>query len=102
LRASPERGTALELETGGRLRRLSARIERVVGGPATCVEGAVRMGLEFDGAPRSGFPVELGSGAKPLALELPLAGVSRVRIQLDLAGASETCGWIVLRELQLE
>jgi hypothetical protein len=25
-----------------------------------------------------------------------------VRIQLDLAGASEACGWIVLRELELE
>ena len=85
-----------------RFQRFRARVERVVEGPSTCVDGGVRLGIELDDAPQPGWPVELRAGAAPAPVVLALAGVHRLKLHLDLAGASEKCGWIVLRDVELE
>ena len=102
LRASPDGGTTFDLEVSQRFQRIRARVERVVEGPSTCVDGGVRLGIELDDAPQPGWPVELRAGAAPAPVVLALAGVHRLKLHLDLAGASEKCGWIVLRDVELE
>jgi hypothetical protein len=102
LRASPDGGTALELEIPQHVQRFHARVERVVDGPSTCAEGGVRLAIELDGALQPAWPIELQAGSAPPPVELELAGIHRLKLKLELAGAREKCGWIVLRDLEFE
>jgi hypothetical protein len=106
LRAGADGPTTLELELGGNFRRLVARAERVLEEPSTCVEGALRVSIEVDGAQQAGWTMG-EQGADPQAaaawpIELALERAGRLRIVLGSAGAGEACGWIVLRGLRLE
>ena len=106
LRAATDGPTTLECALDGRYRRLRARVERALEEPSKCIEGALHVSFEIDGAPESGWTVDthaegaLPNGARPI--DLALDDAQRVRITLELAGASEACGWIVLRDLVLE
>jgi hypothetical protein len=106
LRAGAGGPTTLEFELGGRYRRLRARAERLLEGPSDCIEGAVRVSFEVDGVQQAGWTSDTqAAGSAPGAarsIELPLEHASRLRITLGLAGASEACGWILLRDLVLE
>ena len=110
LRAGAQGETALDCELGSKHTRLRARLERAVGGPSTCIEGALRVSIEVDGEQRLGWTSpdapERGAiqAAEPASerLDLDLTRATSLRITVRLAGASENCGWVVLRDLVLE
>jgi hypothetical protein len=93
--------TTLDVELDGRYQHLSARAERAAGEPSGCVEGGVRVVLAVDGEERDAWTADAQAGSPGRPLELSLEHAKGLRITLELAGASEACGWIVLRGLEL-
>jgi hypothetical protein len=101
LRAGAGGPTTLEIDLDGRYRRIAARAERAAVEPSGCVEGGVRVAFAVDGEARDAWTADAQGGSPAHPLELALGHARGLRITLELAGASEACGWIVLRGLEL-
>jgi hypothetical protein len=62
----------------------------------------VRVAFAVDGEERDAWTADAQGGGPAHPLGLALEHARGLRITLELAGASEACGWIVLRGLELQ